>query len=281
MNTDCFLKGHTALITGAGRGIGAAIAKELASLGAKVILVGRTAARLEDIAAQINPANVKVVAADVRHTAWLKQLLAQQEQIDIFIHAASGFAPYGPLELRSEDDIAEVLDTNLGAALRISSLLLPGMKSRNYGMFLFIGSLAGSLGAKNQVIYSTAKAGFSGLVKSLVVENAPQDINAHLIELGLFDTERTREAMLDTVRERIVAAIPAGRIGVPEEVAKAVRYLLSPDAKFLRGITLPVAGGAGLGVVPVNNKHKNKTTSNESSIKEGSSESVNSTFSTS
>ncbi|MCG8315966.1 MAG: SDR family oxidoreductase [Pseudomonadales bacterium] len=252
MESDRFLNERTVLITGAGRGIGAAIALELATLSAKVILVGRTASRLETTANLIrsDSGSADVVVADVRYSEWLERLLEQQEQIDILVHAASGFAPYGPLEQRTDDDIAEVLDTNLGAALRISSLLLPGMKARNYGMFLFIGSLAGSLGAKNQVIYATAKAGYSGLVKSLVVENAALQINAHLVELGLFDTERTQEAMHDSVRERIVSAIPAGRIGLPQEVAKAVRYLLSPDAQFLRGITLPVAGGAGLGVVP-------------------------------
>ena len=260
MNQEKFLTDRTAVITGAGRGLGEAIAKELSRLGARVILVSRTQSRVEAVAADIGESggSAKALAADIRDTDWLADVIAEEGCIDILVHAASAFAEYGPLEQRTNAEISAVLDTNLGAALRISAALLPAMRAQNYGMLLFIGSLAGSMGGINQVIYSTAKAGLSGLVKSLAVENAHTGINAHLLELGLFDTERVQEAMTDGAREHMIDRTPAGRIGNPEDVAAAVRYLLSPDAQFLRGVTLPVTGGMGLGVIPPRKKQQGK-----------------------
>lgn len=252
--------GRTALVTGAGRGIGLEIAKELASLGATVLLLGRNADRLSALERDINEAGNKAVAmpADVCDPRCLDAIKLNLYSVDIFVHGAASFAPYGPLEQRTEQEIATVLDTNLGAALRISAALLPGMKQRNYGMLIFLGSKAATLGAMNQVIYASAKAGLDGLVKSLAVENSHSGINAHLIELGLIDTERTREAMTETARDKLVSRTPSGRAGTPEDVAAAVRYLVSPQATFLRGITLPVSGGMGLGVIPPHKKTRSK-----------------------
>lgn len=245
------LEGRTALVTGAARGIGRAISRELAKSGAKVILVGRDAGSLELAAREICEGGGLAVAmpANVRERGWLDALNNDDVAVDIVVHGAAAFAPYGPLEERSDDEIVSVIETGLIAALRIAAALLPGMKKRNYGKFLLIGSAAASLGAAGQTIYATAKAGFEGLVKSLVVENAHSGINAHLLELGLIDTERTREAVSASAKEQLVARTPAGRIGQPKDVAMAVNYLLSPGADFLRGITLPVTGGLGLGVM--------------------------------
>jgi NAD(P)-dependent dehydrogenase (short-subunit alcohol dehydrogenase family) len=250
LNGERFLTGRTALVTGAGRGIGLAVAKELAELGARVLLVGRTAERLQALEAEIHNAGNQAIAmpADVCDKGWLDSLKTDRHGVDILVHGAAEFAPYGPLEQRSDEEISAVINTNLVAALQLAAALLPGMKKRNHGMLLFLGSKAASLGAKNQVIYAAAKAGLAGLVKSLVVENAFSGVNAHLLELGLIDTERTREAMSEHAKAQLCSRSPAGRPGTPEEVAAAVRYLLSPQATFLRGITLPLAGGIGLGV---------------------------------
>lgn len=251
MKTLPFLTGRTALITGAGRGIGLAVAKELASLGACVYLVGRTAARLHALEDEIRATGGDAIAmpADVNDSEWIASLKTLARPIDIFVHGAAGYAPYGPLEQRSDDEISTVINTNLVSALRISAALLPGMKQRNCGMLLFLGSKAASMGAMYQVAYAAAKSGLEGMVKSIVVENAFSGVNAHLIELGLIDTERTREVMTAQARDALCIRTPAGRAGTAEEVAAAVRYLLSPDATFLRGITLPLTGGAGLGIM--------------------------------
>jgi len=243
-------------VTGAGRGIGLAIAKELATLGARVLLVGRKLEPLLALESDIksNGGLAKAIAADVCETRWLECLIENNgnnknsESIDILVHSAASFASFGPLEQCSNEEITSVIDTNLIAALRMSALLLPGMKARNYGMLLFLGSQVASLGAANQVIYASAKAGLSGLVKSIVAENTHSGVNAHLIELGLIDTERTQESVSEKARTRLVKKTPAGRIGEPKDVAAAVRYLLSPDSSFLRGITLPVSGGIGIGI---------------------------------
>jgi 3-oxoacyl-[acyl-carrier protein] reductase len=253
LDSDRFLQGRTALVTGAGRGIGKAIAIELASLGAKTILVGRDAIRLQHVAQEITDLGGKAISmpTDVRDNAWMQSLRSEAYAVDIAVHGATAFAAYGPLEQRSDEEMLAVVDTSLIVALRIAAALLPGMKNRNYGKFFFLGSAVAMLGAANQTIYATAKAGLQGLVRSLVVENAHTGINAHLLELGLIDTERTRENVTDSVRTRLIAHTPAGRIGSTRDVAKAIRFLLSADADFIRGITLPITGGFGLGILPM------------------------------
>lgn len=252
LTSESFLHERTALVTGAGRGIGRAVALELARLGAKIILVGRDAGRLHNVAQEIIDAGgaAIVIPTDVRQSEWLQSLQSEAFAVDIVVHGATAFAAYGPLEQRSLDEMTAVIDTSLIVAMRIAAALLPAMKNNNYGKFFFLGSAAAALGAANQVIYATAKAGLQGLVRSLVVENPHTGINAHLLELGLIDTERTQEAVADSARERLIARTPAGRIGTSRDVAKAIRFLLSPDADFIRGITLPITGGLGLGIIP-------------------------------
>lgn len=243
--------GRTALITGAGSGIGKAIAEALAARGAHVLLSGRSQQRLNELANTLNGAGYQATTlpGDICDSAWMAQLRATPQNIDILIHSAAAFAPYGPLEQRSDDEIHSVLDTNLIAAIKLSAALLPGMKQRNYGMLMFLGSRAASLGAANQVLYATAKAGLEGLVKSLVVENSFTGINAHVLELGYIDTERTRSAMTDKTRATLCARTPAGRAGTTDDVVASVCFLLSQEASFLRGLTLPVSGGFGLGLI--------------------------------
>jgi len=244
------LQGKTALVTGAGRGIGAAISRSLIDAGCHVILVGRTAGRLQTIETELRDGGgrASVCAADINDAEWLGQLVEEYKTIDIVVHAAAAFADYGPLGECSDDEIRNVVDTNLTAAIRIAAALLPAMHENNYGRLVFIGSRVASLGGASQVAYAAAKGGLKALVKSLTAETAGTNIAAHLLEPGLIDTERTREAMSDSARQRLAEGTAAGRPGTPEEVATAVRYLLSPEAAFLRGVTLRVDGGMGLGL---------------------------------
>jgi len=113
-----------------------------------------------------------------------------------------------------------------------------------------IGSMAGSRGAIGQMAYAAAKAGLAGLVRSTALEGGPHGVTANLLELGLVDTERVRELVARDVQDEIVRHTPVGRIGRPEEIAKAVAFLVSPRAAFITGAVLPVNGGLGLGLYP-------------------------------
>lgn len=253
------LHGRVALITGARRGIGRAVAEELALLGADVILLGRDGQGLESVADDFRQQGFRaeVVVADLSRPGWQAELSPWTDDISLLVHAAAGFTHYGPLDQQSDEDIDRVIDVNLSAALKLAAALLPGMKKRAWGRMFFIGSSVASAGAANQVVYASAKSALSGLVKSLVLENAQYGINAHLLELGLIDTERTHEALGENAREAIAAASPAGRNGRPEEVARAIRYLLSADADFLKGVTLTLDGGLSLGLPALKGKSRN------------------------
>ena len=250
MNKRTDLQGKIALVTGAGRGIGAAISRELGASGCHVVLAGRTEGPLQTVAKEIRDSGgqASLLVGDISTDEWLDDLATGPTPVNIFIHAAATFAPYGPLEEQTPENIQSVIGTSLTAALRISAALLPQMKQDDYGRLIFIGSRAASLGAANQVAYATAKGGLEAMVKSLTVETAHTGITAHLLELGLIDTERTRESMSDSARNAMAEATPAGRIGTPEDVVGAIRYLLSPEAEFLRGVILNVDGGLGLGL---------------------------------
>ena len=239
------LRGKTALISGAGRGIGAAIARDLADFGANVILSGRNADRLQEVADGIGPA-ATALPGDICTADWATAL--QATPVDIFVHSAAAYAEYGPLEDCDETEIRAVLDTVLLAALRTSAAVLPHMKKAGYGRLVFIGSRAASLGAGSGAPYSAAKGGLEALAKSLTVETANTGVTVNVVEPGLIDTERTREAMHPAARDNLARNTPAGRIGTPADVAAAVRYLVSPEADYVRGVTLRVDGGLGLGL---------------------------------
>jgi NAD(P)-dependent dehydrogenase (short-subunit alcohol dehydrogenase family) len=159
------LEGKTALVTGAGTGIGAAIAVELAARGAKLILVARDMQRLETVATSIRERGfeAQALAGDIRSESFLAGLLEAAGRVDILVNNAAVFASYGPLEEVSRDEIQAVLDVDLVAALYLTQMALPGMKAAGWGRIIHLGSVAGSLGAVGQVAYSTAKAGLVGL----------------------------------------------------------------------------------------------------------------------
>ena len=246
------LAGRTALVTGAGRGIGRAVALELCRLGARVVLVGRNGERLAEVEQRVREygGEARTIAADIADAGWLGGLDELGTPIDVVVHGAAAFARYAPLEEVSEEEAAEVLDVSLRAALRLTAATLPSMKERGFGRIVFLGSLAGGRGAHGQAVYAAAKAGLVGLMRSTALEGATAGVTANLLELGLIDTERVREAVDPRAVERIVARTPVGRMGSPEEVAVAVTFLVSPRAAYITGAVLPVTGGLGLGLFP-------------------------------
>lgn len=246
------LSGKTALVTGAARGIGRAVALELASAGAHLVLLARTADALEAVKAEVIAAGgtAESHVADLTDHAILDGLDAVAPSVDVLVNNAACFATYGPIETVSEDEIARVMEVDLHAAMRLVRHVLPGMKARGFGRILHIGSVAGSLGGAGQVAYSTAKAGLRGLNVSVAVECARRGVTSNLLELGLVTTERTSAAIDPAIRDALVRNTPVGRPGTPEEVAFAVRFLASPRAAYITGAVLPVSGGLGLGLYP-------------------------------
>ena len=136
------------------------------------------------------------------------------------------------------------------AGLELARCLLPGMRDRGWGRFVFIGSAAGQLGARGQAAYAASKSALVGLVRSLAVEAGRDGVTCNLVDPGLIDTERTREALDADTKCAIIGNTALGRAGRPEEVAALVALLASEAGSYITGAALPVDGGLGLGVAP-------------------------------
>lgn len=246
------LTGKLALVTGAARGIGRAVALELARAGAEVVLLARTIDALESVRAEVEAegGRARCLFGDLTDPALFEQLEAELPVVDVLVNNAACFATYGPFENVPAVEVERVMDVDLHAGMRLVRLVLPGMKRRGFGRILHIGSVAGTLGGAGQVAYSTAKSALRGLTVSVAVECARRGVTSNLLELGLVTTERTSAAIEPQIREALVRNTPVGRPGTPEEVAYAVRFLASPRAAYITGAVLPVSGGLGLGLYP-------------------------------
>jgi gluconate 5-dehydrogenase len=239
------LTGRVALVTGASRGLGAAMATGLARAGAEVVLNGRDPATLEAQAAALRAEGLaaRIAPFDVRDPAAIEAAMRGVGPVDILLHNA-GNQYRGLVEELTEEGWHSVLDTHLTALFRLSKLLVPGMKARGRGKIIATGSLASELGRGTITPYSAAKGGLKMFIRALAVELGPHNIQCNAIGPGWFDTDMNRPLLnnpewLATVKRRC----PAGRYAAPEEIAGTAVFLASPASDFVSGQLIFVDGG--------------------------------------
>jgi 3-oxoacyl-[acyl-carrier protein] reductase len=239
------LNGEIALVTGASRGIGAAIASRLAHDGARVIGTATTAdgaARIsEALAAHGGRGAVLDVVKPESIEALLEDIEAKEGAIGILCNNA-GITRDTLLLRMKEADWNAVLDTNLASVFRLSKAVLRGMMKARKGRIVNITSVVGLTGNAGQANYAAAKAGIIGFTKSLAREVGSRGITANAIAPGFIDTDMTR-ALGEEQRAALNTQIPLGRLGQPADIAAAVAFLCSPDGAYITGETLHVNGG--------------------------------------
>ena len=239
------LTGQTALVTGASRGIGRAIAESLAGAGAKVIGTATSVAGAEAITGWLAPSGGRGAVLDVADAASVEALLAALdaagEMPGILINNA-GITRDGLLMRMKPEDWDAVLLTDLTSVYRLSRGCLKHMMKQRHGRIVSITSVVGAMGNAGQTNYAAAKAGVIGFTKSLAQEIASRNITVNAVAPGFIDTDMTR-ALDEAQRATLQSGIPLGRLGEPADIAAAVLYLVSPSGSYVTGQTLHINGG--------------------------------------
>jgi len=245
---DIMLNGKTAVITGAGRGIGRAAALRLAEQGARVVLNFRSSiTQVEELLQAIKNAGGKAIAvkADVSREEEARHLVSEAikeyKTLDILVNNA-GIARDNLLVRMSEEEFDNVLDVNLKGTFFCMKHAAAAMLRQRSGRIINIASVAGIAGNAGQANYAASKAGIIGLTKTAARELAGRGITVNAIAPGFIKTDMT-DALPERIKEASIAAIPMGRYGSPEEVAAAVCFLASEDAGYITGQVLQVNGG--------------------------------------
>ena len=236
------LDGKTALVTGASRGIGRAIAVELARAGAFVVVGYRNGRQEgEGLAQEIGG---RAVQADVSVPEEAARLVEEAGDIDILVNNA-GLTRDGVLARMSDDDWRAVLETNLSSVFYTCRAVTRGMMKRRAGAIVNVSSIVGVHGNWGQTNYAASKAGIIGFTKSLAQELGSRGVRANVVAPGYIKTQLT-DVIPEEARAKMLDLTPLGRLGEPENVAGAVRFLCSDEASFITGGVLLVDGGLGM-----------------------------------
>lgn len=246
-NTQSGLQGQVALVTGASRGLGRAIALALGAQGATVIGTATSATGAADIQKVLNEAKITGLGAvcNVTDAAACEALLGDIEAkfgtVAVLVNNAG--ITRDNLALRMKDEEwDDVMETNLKSVFRLSKLCMRGMMKARFGRIINITSVVGEAGNPGQANYAAAKAGVAGMSRALAHELGSRNITVNCIAPGFIDTDMTR-ALPDAQRDALLNKIPLGRLGRPEEIAATVAFIASPQAGYITGSTINVNGG--------------------------------------
>jgi 3-oxoacyl-[acyl-carrier protein] reductase len=236
------LEGKTALVTGASKGIGRAVAQSLAEAGASVVLGYRSGAdEAEALAAELGG---RAVQADVSDADEAKRLVEEAGDVDILVNNA-GVTRDGLIARMPDDDWRTVIETNLSSVFYTCRAVARPMMKRRAGAIVNVSSIVGVHGNPGQTNYSASKAGIIGFTKALARELGPRGVRANVVAPGYVTTQLTN-VLPEELQQAMLANTPLGRLGDPEDVAGAVRFLCSDEAAFITGDVLLVDGGLGM-----------------------------------
>ena len=241
------LEGRTALVTGASRGIGEAIARHLAAQGARVIVAARSLEELERLAAELRSAGseIHVLALDLAVAeqigALIQELPDPFAEIDILVNNA-GITADNLLVRMKLEEWERVLRINLTGAFAVTRAVSRGMMRRRWGRIISISSVVGLMGNAGQANYAAAKAGLVGFSKSLAREIAARNVTVNVVAPGFIDTAMT-DQIPEKSRQELLGAIPLKRLGGVDDVAAAVAFLASDEAGYITGHVLNISGG--------------------------------------
>jgi len=236
------LEGKTALVTGASRGIGRAIAQALANAGASVVVGYRSGG--DEATALASEIGARAVQADVASADDAKRLVDEAGDVDILVNNA-GITRDGVLARMSDDDWRSVIETNLSSVFYTCRAVTRPMMRKRAGTIVNVSSIVGLHGNWGQSNYAASKAGIIGFTKSLARELGSRGVRANVVAPG-YVRSRLTDAIPEEARNAMLANTPLGRFGDPEDVAGAVRFLCSDEASFITGEVLLVDGGLGM-----------------------------------
>jgi len=241
------IEGKIALVTGASRGIGRAIALELARRGAVVVGTATSPAGAEAISAYLKEAGNagRGLVLNVADAASVETALAEMTAsvgAPVILVNNAGITRDNLMLRMKDDEWFDVIDTNLNSLYRLSKGVLRGMTKARFGRIINIGSVVGAMGNAGQANYAAAKAGLEGFSRALAREVGSRGITVNSVAPGFIDTDMTRE-LPEAQRDALLTQIPLGRLGQAEEIAKVVGFLASDGAGYVTGATIPVNGG--------------------------------------
>lgn len=241
------IEGKVALVTGATRGIGKAIAQRLAREGAVVIGTATTEAGAATISAYLQEAGAKGagVVLNVTQPDAIENLvdtIGKEYGVPQILINNAGITRDNLMLRMKEQEWDDVINTNLTSIFRLTKACLKGMTRARWGRIVSIGSIVGAMGNAGQANYAAAKAGLEGFSRALAKEVGSRNITVNTVAPGFIDTDMTKD-LPEANKEAMLGQIPAGRLGMPQEIAAAVAYLVSEDAAYVTGATLPVNGG--------------------------------------
>ena len=238
---------RVAFVTGASRGIGRAIALRLCRAGFDIVVASPEVENNEAVAGEIRACNAEAMALDLDVTSpesvkeGFAKALKDKTRIDVLVNNA-GIARDGLAVRMKPSDWQLVLKVNLEGAFLCSQQALPGMMRNRWGRIVNISSVVGQAGSVGQVNYAASKAGLIGLTKALAQEMGSRGITVNAIAPGYIDTDMTK-SLPEELKQKMLATVPLGRMGTPEDIAGAVKFLVSDEASYITGHVLAVNGG--------------------------------------